>query len=377
MPLPKYIVRLTADERTELDNLIRTGKRAAPGILHARILLKADVGAGGSGWDDERIVGAVACGASTVYRVRQAFVEAGLAAALFRKKPTGRQYRKLDGAQEAHLIALACSTPPDGRRRWTLRLLADRLVELAVVDSISPECVRMTLKKNALKPWLRQQWVIPPAANADFVCAMEDVLELYTRPYDPTPPVGCLDETSKQLVAETRTPLSAEPGQPERVDYEYERGGTANLFLTCEPLTGRCHVTLTQQRTAIDFAKEGRELLEVRYPQAERVILVMDNLNTHKPAALYQAFEPAVARSLVERLEIHHTPKHGSWLNMAEIDLSILSRQCLDRRIPDVDTLTHQVAAWEQARNANARPVNWHFTTPDARLKLKRLYPSI
>lgn len=150
MPLPKYIVRLTADERAELDNLIRTGKRAASVILHARILLKADVGAGGAGWDDERIAEAVACGTSTVYRVRQAFVEEGLAVALFRKKPTGRQYRKLDGAQEAHLIALACSTPPDGRRRWTLRLLADRLVELAVVASISPECVRTTLKKMPL-----------------------------------------------------------------------------------------------------------------------------------------------------------------------------------------------------------------------------------
>lgn len=219
--------------------------------------------------------------------------------------------------------------------------------------------------------------MIPPRANADFVCAMEDVLEVYTRPYDSTRPVVCLDEVSKQLVAETRPPLSAEPGQPERVDYEYERGGTANLFLTCEPLTARCHVTVTQQRTAVDFAQEVRELLEVRYPQAERVVLVMDNLNTHKVAALYQAFEPAVARSLIDRLEIHYTPKHGSWLNMAEIELSVLSRQCLDRRIPDADTLTQEIAVWEQARNAHARPVNWRFTTPDARIKLKRLYPSI
>jgi transposase len=206
---------------------------------------------------------------------------------------------------------------------------------------------------------------------------MEDVLEVYTRPYDPAHPVVCLDEISKQLVAETRTPLPAEPGQPERVDYEYERCGTTNLFLTCEPLAGHRHVTVTAQRTAVDFAKEVRDPLEVRYPQAERVVLVMDNLNTHKPAALYQAFEPAVARSLIDRLEIHYTPKHGSWLNMAEIELSILSRQCLDRRIPDTDTLTLEIAAWEQARNANARPVNWHFTTPDARIKLKRLYPSI
>lgn len=232
-------------------------------------------------------------------------------------------------------------------------------------------------QKNELKPWLRQQWVIPPQANAEFVCAMEDVLEVYTRPYDSTRPVVCLDELSKQWVAETRTPIPAEPGQPERVDYEYERCGTANLFMLNEPLVGQRQVIVTERRTAVDFAQVVRDLLEVRYPRAEQVVLVMDNLNTHKPAALYEAFEPAVARSLLERLEIHHTPKHGSWLNMAEIELSVLSRQCLDRRIPHIDTLTQEVAAWEQARNASPRPVNWRFTTPDARIKLKRLYPSI
>jgi hypothetical protein len=232
-------------------------------------------------------------------------------------------------------------------------------------------------QKNELKPWRQKQWVIPPQANAAFVCAMEDVLAVYTRPYDPAYPVVCLDEKAKQLVAETRTPLPGAPGQPERVDYEYERCGTANLFMLFEPLTGQRHVTVTAQRTAVDFARVVREVLDVWYPQAKRVVLTMDNLNTHQLAALYEAFEPTVARRLVERLEIHHTPKHGSWLNMAEIELSVLSRQCLDRRIPDADTLTQEVAAWEQARNALARPVDWRFTTPDARIKLKRLYPSI
>lgn len=206
---------------------------------------------------------------------------------------------------------------------------------------------------------------------------MEEVLEVYTRPYDPTRPVVCLDETSKQLVSETRTPLPAEPGQPERVDYEYERQGTANLFMAVEPLTGQRHVTVTDRRTAVEFAQVVKALLEVHYPHAEKVVLVLDNLNTHKPAALYQAFEPAVAWRLLERLEIHHTPKHGSWLNMAEIELSVLSQQCLNRRIPDTATLTREVAAWQQARNADPRPVNWRFTTADARIKLKRLYPSI
>lgn len=206
---------------------------------------------------------------------------------------------------------------------------------------------------------------------------MEEVLAVYTRPYDPTRPVVCLDETSKQLVSETRTPLPAEPGQPERVDYEYERQGTANLFMAVEPLTGQRHVTVTDRRTAVDFAQVVKALLEVHYPHAENVVLVLDNLNTHKPAALYQAFEPAVAWRLLERLEIHHTPKHGSWLNMAEIELSVLNQQCLNRRIPDTATLTREVAAWQQARNADPRPVNWRFTTADARIKLKRLYPSI
>ena len=219
--------------------------------------------------------------------------------------------------------------------------------------------------------------MIPPHANAEFVCAMEEVLEVYTRPYDPTRPVVCLDETSKQLVAETRTLLPVEPGQPQRVDYEYERQGTANLFMAVEPLAGQRYVTVTDRRTAVDFARIVKDLLEVRYPHADKVVLVLDNLNTHKPAALYQAFEPAVAWRLLERLEIHHTPKHGSWLNMAEIELSVLSQQCLNRRIPDTATLTREVAAWQQARNADPRPVNWRFTTADARIKLKRLYPSI
>ena len=206
---------------------------------------------------------------------------------------------------------------------------------------------------------------------------MEDVLDVYTQPYDPTQPVVGLDAPDKQLVADIRPPLPTEPGQPKRVDYEYERQGTANLFLTFDSLTGHRQVAVTERRPAVDFATVVRELLDVRYPHADRVILVLDNLNTHTPAALYEAFEPAVARRLIERLEIHHSPKHGSWLNMAEIELSVLSRQCLDRRLPDAAPLTQAVAAWEQARNAITRPVDWRFTTPDARIKLKRLYPSI
>src|SRR5512135_1085778 len=218
---------------------------------------------------------------------------------------------------------------------------------------------------------------MPPQANAAFVCAMEDVLDVYTRPYDPTHPVVCLDETNKQVVAEIRPPLPTEPDQPKRVDYEYERQGTANLFMTFEPLTGQRQVALTDRRTAVDFAKVVRELLDVRYPHAERVILVLDNLNTHTPAALYEAVEPAVARRLIERLGIHHTPKHGSWLNMAEIELSVLSRQCLDRRIETRGELRQEVSQWERPRNERGVVIRWQFTTADARIKLRRLYPTV
>jgi hypothetical protein len=206
---------------------------------------------------------------------------------------------------------------------------------------------------------------------------MEDVLDVYCRPYDPHRPQVCLDETSKQLLASVRAGQSMQPGRVEREDYEYERHGVANLFLWCEPLTGRCHVEVTDRRTKQDWARVIKDLVDTHYPDAERIVLVMDNLNIHTPAALYETFPPPEAKRLADRLEIHHTPKHGSWLDMAEIELSALARQCLDRRIPDQDTLAQEIAAWEQARNAAPVTIDWRFTTDDARVKLKQLYPSI
>jgi transposase len=190
---------------------------------------------------------------------------------------------------------------------------------------------------------------------------MEDVLEVYTRPYDPRYPQVCMDEVSKQLLRDTRTPLPMEPGRIERRDYEYERGGVANLFLFCEPLQGRRWVDVTERRTRADWAHQIKELVDVRYPEAERIVLVMDNLNTHTPASLYEAFEPEEARRLAEKLEIHYTPKHGSWLNMAEIELSVLSRQCLDRRVPDFETLQAEARAWQERRDAAGNKIEWHF----------------
>jgi hypothetical protein len=219
--------------------------------------------------------------------------------------------------------------------------------------------------------------VIPPKANAGFVAAMEDVLEVYTRPYDPARPLVCLDETSKQLVAETRTPLPVQPGRPARYDYEYQRNGTANLFMLFAPLEGWRHVKVTERRTAIDYAQVLKELSDVHFAHAEKIVLVQDNLNTHNTASLYEAFSPSAARRLVDRFEWHYTPKHGSWLDMAESELAILSSQCLDRRICDRQTLQREVEAWLTRRNTHHAKADWRFTTADARIKLKSLYPAL
>lgn len=206
---------------------------------------------------------------------------------------------------------------------------------------------------------------------------MEEVLEVYTRPFDPHRPQVCMDELSKQLVGETRTPLPATPGQPECYDYEYVRNGVANLFIFFEPLAGRREVKVTERRTMIDWAEAVRELVDVHYPEAERIVLVMDNLNTHRIGSLYEAFAPAEAARIARKLEIHYTPKHGSWLNMAESELSILARQCLNRRIAAFEGLRPEVAAWEDRRNRAQTRMHWRFTTEDARIRLARLYPSL
>jgi hypothetical protein len=206
---------------------------------------------------------------------------------------------------------------------------------------------------------------------------MEDILSVYAQPDDPRSPLVCMDEVSKQLLRDTRTRLPPRAEQPERIDYEYERGGVMNLFLFCEPLRGQRWVDVTEQRTKADWAHQIKDLVDVRYPQAERIRLVLDNLNTHTPGALYEVFAPAEAKRLAEKLEIHYTPKHGSWLNIAEIELSVLSRQCLDQRFADEAAFRAKVTAWQDHRNDQAGPVNWRFTTDDARIKLKRLYPSI
>jgi DDE superfamily endonuclease len=220
-------------------------------------------------------------------------------------------------------------------------------------------------------------WVIPPEQSGTFVAPMEDILELYHTPYDPQVPMVCMDEQPVQLIKETRQPRPAEPGNPARYDDEYERNGTATIFMFTEPLSGVRTVRVREHKTAIDWATEVKPLLDTHYPEADRLRLVCDNLNTHGLGSLYEAFPPEQARALAARLEIHHTPKHGSWLNIAEIELSALTLQCLDRRMPDIATLREETKQWEQRRNASQKGVDWQFSTHDARIKLKRLYPQV
>ena len=220
-------------------------------------------------------------------------------------------------------------------------------------------------------------WCIPPDADAEFVWRMEDVLEVYRRPYDPLRPVVCMDETSKQLIAETRPPQEAEPGRERRVDYEYERKGVADLFLFLEPLRGWRRVWITPQRRRVEWAWCVKQLLEENYPGAERLVLVCDNLNTHTGGALYEAFPAKLAKSLCDRLEFHPTPKHGSWLNVAETELSVLTGQCLNRRMDNAELVASEAGAWEAYRNRREAKVRWRFTIEDARIKLEKLYPVI
>jgi transposase len=363
----RYVVELTEPERAELKVLIATAKTLGQKRKRAQILLACD-----RGMTEETVAAALLCGTSTIYRTKRRFVEEGLQAALAEKPRSGGN-RKLTGREEATLVALACSTPPLGRARWTLELLAGELVRLIEPASVSRETVRRRLAENELKPWQRKMWCIPKV-DAEFVARMEDVLDLYECP-DRKRPVICFDETPTQLIGEARAPIPAQPGQVEKFDYEYRRNGTANLFVFVNAHEPWRHVKVTEQRTALDFAECMRDLVDFHYPKAERIRVVLDNLSTHHGKNLYEAFPADEARRILKRLEFHYTPKHASWLNMVEIEISVLASQCLDRRIPDRATLQRAVAAWQKARNATGARIRWMFTVEKARKKMAKSYP--
>jgi transposase len=360
----RYRVELSQTERAELTALVSGGKHAARKLKRAQILLAADAGAG-----EEEIARNVGVGGSTVYRTKRRFVLGNLEAALT-EEPRPGMNRKLSGKEEALLVATACSTPPAGRARWTLELLADELVKLTEHTSLSRETVRRRLAENALKPWRKDMWCIPQV-DAEYVARLEDVLDLYAEEPDPKHPVVCFDESPVQLIGEVRPPIPAAPGQLERYDCEYKRNGTANLFVH-QPWR---KIKVTESRAAVDFAACMRDLADVHFPKAERIRIVLDNLSTHSAGALYQAFPAPEARQLLRRLEFHYVPKHASWLNMVEIEIGVLAGQCLDRRIETIEQLTAETAAWEQQRNAANARIKWMFTTDKARAKMGRAYP--
>lgn len=364
----RYRVTLETSERVQLVSMVLGGKAAVRKLKRAQILLAAD-----SGSTDEEIARNVSAGTSTVYRVKQRFVEEGLERALSEAPRAGSE-RKLDVNDEALLIAVACSKPPAGRARWTLQLLADEMVRLTTHESISDETIRRRLREFDLKPWQEKMWCIPKV-DGEFVARMEDVLSLYAEPPDDRRPVVCFDETPRQLIGEERVPIPAEPGKPARYDYEYVRNGTANVFMFVDVNRPWRHAKVTDQRTGADFADCMRELVDEHYPDADQIRVVLDNLSTHSPAALYNRFEPAEARRILSRLEFHFTPKHASWLNMVEIEIGVMVRQCLDRRIADKPTLVAEVAKWEQRRNRERARIEWLFTVERAREKLGCAYP--
>jgi transposase len=365
----RYRVTLTASERAQLVSLVLGGKGAYRRLKRAQILLAADAGS-----MDAVIAKNVAVGTSTVYRTKQRFVEEGLERALSEAPRPGAE-RKLDASDESLLIAMACSEPPEGRARWTMQLLADEMVRLTVHETVSDETIRRRLGEVQLKPWLEKMWCIPKV-DPEYVARMEDVLALYAEPADERRPVVCFDETPRQLIGEERVPVRAEPGKRARFDYEYVRNGTANVFMFVDVNRPWRHAKVTDQRTCIDFAECMRDLVDEHYPEAQKIRVVLDNVSSHSQAALYQRFAPAEARRILSRIEFHFTPKHASWLNMVEIEIGVMVRQCLARRIADKATLVAEIAKWERRRNRERAQIEWLFTVDRARQKLGRAYPA-
>jgi len=364
----RYRVDLDEPERQQLQALMSGGTRAVRKIKRAQILLGADAGR-----TDEQIASNIQVGTATVYRTKRRFVEEGLERALAENTRRGAP-RKLTTNEEAMLVALACSSPPQGRAKWTLALLAGEMVRLTSHEQISRATIGRRLGENDLKPWQRKMWCIPKV-NAEYVARMEDVLELYTTPPEPGTAVVCFDETPRQLIGEVRVPQTPKPGRPAHYDYEYRRHGTANVFMLLDAHRPWRHTKVTQRRTSIDFAECMRDLVDTHYPNCDRIKVVLDNLSTHSAAALYEAFSPDEARRILRRLEFHFVPKHASWLNMVEIEIGVLVAQCLDRRIPDIKMLTTEVAAWTRQRNTGRAKVRWMFGVDKAREKLGRAYP--
>ena len=376
--MSKYSVKLNREQRQMVEEVVRKGTAPARKIQRAHILLKTDSGEHGPHWSMKQIQEGFGVGSSLIKSVRKRFVENGIEDALSRRsQPERPEKRKINGKQEAQIVALMCTESPEGRERWTLRAFTDRIIGLEIVEETSYETIRTVLRENKLKPWQEKQWCIGRTGDGKYAYHMEDVLDVYTRPYDPKRPQICLDEGSLQFTKELIPALEMKPGRVKKFDYQYERDGYCSIFLACEPLTGRRAIHVTERRTKVDFAHFLKYVVDEMCPNAEKVVVVMDNLNTHTPGSLYEVFPAEEAMRIWKKLEIHYTPVHGSWLNMAEIELSVLGRHVFRERLGDIESVQQRVEVWQEKRNTQQVKINWRFTAKDARIKLKRLYPVI
>lgn len=366
----RYRVELSEAEREELQGLVSGGKRPVRRVKRGQILLASD-----RGESEEAIARALGVGISTVYRTRRRFVEANLEGALSEEPRVGSP-RKLSGKDEALLVATACSKAPEGCARWTLNLLAGRMVELTEHAMLSRETIRRRLHENALKPWQRKMWCIAKI-DGEYVARMEDVLDLYAEATDAKHPVVSFDESPTQLIGEVREPIAPIPGHPQRYDSEYRRNGTANLFVMVDVHRPWRHVKVTDRRTGQDFAECMRDLVDQHYASAQKIRVVLDNLSTHSAASLYNSFAAPEARRVLRKIEFHYVPKHASWLNMVEIEIGVLRTQCLDRRIAERAELESEIAHWERRRNASGEKIRWMFNCEKARQKLAHAYAQL
>lgn len=369
----KYVVALNEQEKSELIELTSYGKHSARKLKRANLLLLA-----AAGKQDKEIASLLKVSTSTIFRTKKRFVEEGLEFALNESGRAGCP-KKLDEASDKLLTMIACSEPPKGRSRWTLSLIADKYIAL-VEDTegltVSIETIRRQLKNNELKPWQKKMWCVGKL-NAEYIARMEHVLEVYSRPYNPKEPIVNFDEAGKQLVADVNPSKRIKSGQPERIDYEYKRVDVANLFMFYECHTGWRKVKPTKNKKASDFAHCMKDLVDTYYPNVEQIHVVMDNFTTHTEGALYTAFEPAEARRILSKLTFHFTPKHASWLNKVEVEIGVMNRQCLDRRIDSWEKLCSELEAWEAQRNQEKASMNWQFDMEAARKKFTKAYSSL
>jgi hypothetical protein len=369
-----YHVTVTEAERQELQEILERRSEKSLPVKHVYILLAADEH-GPQNWDDRRIRETSHVSRSMVERTRKRFVEDSLHVAVWGKKRDVFKERILTGEVEAKLVALRCSHPPIRLCHMESATAGRSDGGIGVCRAHEPRECSSDVTKNELKPWRVKSWIIPEA-GPDFVCAMEEVLDVYAQPYDPAHPKVCLDESPRQLIGERRAPFTDEHGIVHE-DYEYTREGTADIFMVVEPLGGRREVFIRDQHTRLDWAEVVAYIVEEMYAEAEDMTLIQDNLSAHKKSALYELFSPERARAILKKLKFVFTPKPGSWLNIAEIELSVLARQGLTSRVDSKEALIRQCTVWYETRNDKGSTVDWQFTTNAARIKLKRLYPSL